>query len=80
MYLSFLGGYQYCYDSKESPPFRVKYTEKVNGAMTADSWSNFNGINEFTLVEPEPEMESWYCFRYYSQSNGTWYDKRYYTC
>lgn len=37
-------------------------------------WSNLDGINEFTLVEPEPRMESWYGYRYYSHNEDVWYD------
>ena len=55
-----LNGEKYYYDSNENNPFRAN-DMSLNGY-----WYYFDGINEFTLVEPEPETESWAQFRAWS--------------
>ena len=49
-----LDGNKYFYDESRNSPFRydespIKY-----------AWDKFNGINEFTVVEPEPETVTVY--------------------
>lgn len=58
---------KYYYANTDNNPFRV------NTFGIKDEWYNFNGINEFTLVEPEPEMESWAEFRVWNSTTETWY-------
>lgn len=61
-------GNTFYYDNNEkSNPFRL-----CQQALSSD-WDKFNGINEFTLVEPEPEMESWAEFRVWNCNNNNWY-------
>ena len=62
-------GNTFYYDNNEkSNPFRL-----CQQALSSD-WDKFNGINEFTLVEPEPEMEFWVMFRIYDRIQKYWLD------
>ena len=46
-----LDDFFYFYDSSKKNPFRVEDIG-IDG-----SWGDFNGINEFTVVEPEPKTK-----------------------
>ena len=51
-----LNGYKYFYDEKEINPFRIERMG-MNG-----SWGDFDGVNEFTVVEPKSKtkiMKEW---------------------
>ena len=45
-----LAGQKYFYDETIESPFRL------NDDMLRSMWAELNGINEFTVVEPEVEM------------------------
>ena len=60
-----LDGFFYSYDSSERNPFRID-------DMVLDGyWDDFNGINEFTVVEPKQKtkiVKEWM----YSEKNKYW--------
>lgn len=53
------------YDNREHIPFRIDNVSLVG------EWLNIT-IQEFTLVEPEPETESWAQFRVYDLDADCW--------
>ena len=53
-----LDGYKFFYDNNEKNPFRLEDED------LEDNWSQFNGINEFTVVEPKAKtkiVKEWIC-------------------
>ena len=44
-------GYKYSYDESKNNPFRIEDVG-LNGG-----WEAFNGINEFTVIEPKPKTK-----------------------
>jgi len=57
---------KYSYDSTKRVPFRV------NDVNLDNSWDLFNGINEFTVVKPEPKTEEVFEWMY-KNSSGDWH-------
>jgi len=58
-------GSLYHYDQTKSVPF------KIDNITLGYGWDTFNGINEFTLVEPKPKTEKQWLWRNLDNS-GTW--------
>lgn len=61
-----LNGDKYFYDVNKTGPFRF------NDSPLKEAWETIDGKNEFTVVEPETEIESWAEFLVYKSDTDRW--------